>query len=81
MKPKSKKKPRQPERGDHVRRFLLILNSIRSGEFPNKTTLAEEIGVARRTVQHYLVLLRDLGAPLEFDQERNGFYFSKEWYL
>jgi len=67
MKPKSKKK--KPERGDHVRRFLAILNSIRAGEFPNNTTLAEEIGVARRTVQHHLVLLRDFGAPLEFDRE------------
>jgi len=27
------------------------------------------------------VLLRELGTPLEFDRERNGFYFSKEWYL
>ena len=81
MKTKSKKKTRKPERGDHVRRFLAIVHSIRAGEFPNKVTLAEELGCTTRAVQHYTVLLRELGAPLEFDRERNGFYFSKEWYL
>jgi predicted DNA-binding transcriptional regulator YafY len=52
-----------------------------AGEFPNKVTLAEELKITTRAVQHYTVLLREFGAPLEFDRERNGFYFSKEWYL
>jgi predicted DNA-binding transcriptional regulator YafY len=65
----------------HVRRFLAIVEAIRAGDFPNKTTLAEELKITTRTAQHYTVLLRELGAPLEFDRERNGFYFSKEWHL
>jgi predicted DNA-binding transcriptional regulator YafY len=81
MKRKTKKKSRSVPRGDHVRRFLKIVHSIRAGEFPNKVTLAEELKITTRAVQHYTVLLRELGAPLEFDRERNGFYFSKEWYL
>ena|SRR5262245_22453981 len=81
MKWKAKNKGRPVERGDHVRRFLAVVNAIRSGEFPNKTTLAEELKITKRAVQHYTVLLRELGAPLEFDREQNGFYFSKEWYL
>jgi predicted DNA-binding transcriptional regulator YafY len=66
---------------DPVRRFLLIVNEIRAGNFPNKVTLADQLRCTTRTVQHYTVLLRELGAPLEFDRDRNGFYFSKEWHL
>ncbi len=65
----------------HVRRFMAIVKAIRAGDFPNKTTLAKELKVTTRTVQHYMVLLRDFGAPLEFDRDKNGFYFSKEWYM
>ena len=77
---KAKKKSSAAPVG-HVRRFLTIVEAIRAGDFPNKATLAEDLKITPRTVQHYTVLLRELGAPLEFDRERNGFYFSKEWYL
>jgi predicted DNA-binding transcriptional regulator YafY len=81
MKKASKKNPPDSAPVGHVRRFLAIVNAIRAGDFPNKRTLAEELKITTRTVQHYTVLLRELGAPLEFDTERNGFYFSKEWHL
>lgn len=81
MNRKTKKNGKKPERGDHVRRFLAVLRAIRAGEFPNKVALARELGCTTRTIQHYTTLLRELGAPLEFDRDRNGFYFSKDWYL
>ena len=81
MKRKTKKKSPESAPVGHVRRFLAIVEAIRAGDFPNKATLSLELKITPRTVQHYTVLLRELGAPLEFDRERNGFYFSKEWYL
>jgi predicted DNA-binding transcriptional regulator YafY len=81
MKRKTKKKSPSAAPVGHVRRFLAIVEAIRAGDFPNKVTLAEELKITTRAVQHYTVLLRELGAPLEFDRGRNVFYFSKEWYL
>jgi predicted DNA-binding transcriptional regulator YafY len=81
VKKKTKKKSRTEAPVGHVRRFLAIIEAIRAGDFPNNVTLAEELGCTKRTVQHYTVMLRELGAPLDFDRERNGFYFSKEWRL
>lgn len=74
-----KRKPKQST--DPVRRFLAVLNAIREGSYPNKLTLAKDLACTSRTVQRYTTLLRELGAPLEFDREQNGFFFSKEWHL
>lgn len=49
---------------------------IRSGTFPNCRTLARELEVSRRTVERYIDALRDqMGAPLEYDHRRRGFYY------
>jgi hypothetical protein len=53
------------------------VNAIRAGDFPNKTSIAKDLKITPRTVQHYTVLLRSLGAPLEFDKGRTGFIFRK----
>lgn len=81
MKKQIKKKSADAAPIGHVRRFLAIVNAIRAGDFPNKTSLAKDLKITTRTVQHYTTLLRSLGAPLEFDTDRNGFYFSKVWHL
>jgi predicted DNA-binding transcriptional regulator YafY len=65
-----------------VQNLLLILATIREGSFPTKADLAKLINVTPRTIQTYLKALRDLGAPIEFDRDRNGHYLrDKRWRL
>ena len=75
----------QPQRV-HIHAFIRlrdICNEIRRGRFPNKDRLAEVAKRNRRTVQRDLDRLRnDFDAPLEYNREERGFYFSQPgWQL
>src|SRR5277367_5439923 len=60
-----------------LRRLLVADHRIRAGDYPNARTLAAEMEVNARTVLRDLEFLRDsLGAPLEYDSRRHGFYYS-----
>lgn len=70
----------------HLHAFLrlqTIVAEIQRGRFPNKLDLARAIERSQRTVQRDLEQLRNSWqAPLEFDRERNGFYFADpKWKL
>ncbi len=55
--------------------------AIRAGEYPNARTIARELEVGHRTVQRDVEFLRErLGAPLAFDQRRNGYYYAEPDY-
>ena len=64
-------------------RLQTIVTEIQRGRFPNKQDLARLIERNVRTVQRDLEELRNSWqAPLEFDRERNGFYFADpKWKL
>lgn len=63
----------------HFKNLAALDSEIRSGQ-PNATVLAERLKVNRRTVQRYLKFLREeLGAPLEYDRDQNGFHYSGKW--
>lgn len=66
-----------------VKRWLRLLDLLRSGDHPNKATLAEALRYDARTIQSDIATLRrEFGAPIEFDREQNGFYLSdKRWRL
>lgn len=58
-------------------RLLRICDEIRRGRYPNKPRLAELVERDERTVQRDLAELTNVyGAPIEFDRQRNGFYFT-----
>ncbi len=60
-----------------LRRLVAVDRCIRAGGYPNTRTLAGELEVNRRTVLRDLEFLRDsLGAPLEYDARRHGYYYS-----
>lgn len=69
----------------HIYAFELLkslVDEIRKGHYPNKQQLACAIGRHKRSVQRYLEALRRLNAPLEYDSNRKGFYFTDpEWTL
>ena len=64
-------------RSQHERLFR-IFQMIRKDTYPNATHFTEEFEISRRTVLRDLDYMRDrLGLPLDYDQKRKGYYFSK----
>lgn len=58
-------------------RILEIDKMIRSGSFPNAKKLCEHFEVSRATIMRDLDFLRDrYEAPLEYDYNQKGFYYS-----
>ena len=64
-------------------RLLELDRLIRSGSHPNCLTFAEQWEVSQKTVQRDIDFLRDqLGAPIEYDRNRKGFYYTDaSWFL
>ncbi len=61
-----------------LHRIHRIFERIRSGDFPNKRVLAEELSVTQKTIQRDLDFMRDtMELPIEYDARRYGFRFSK----
>jgi predicted DNA-binding transcriptional regulator YafY len=57
---------------------MTIDKALRTSAWPNTRTLAEQIGVTRRTIRRDIDYLRDqLNAPIEFDGVRNGYYYTE----
>lgn len=60
-----------------IHRILQIENEIRSGKYPNGTTLSKKFECSRATIMRDIEFLRDrYNAPLEFDAVKNGYYYS-----
>lgn len=63
-------------------RILEIDKMIRSGTFPNARQLGEEFEVSRATIMRDLDFLRDrYQAPIEYDFERKGFYYTDKSFV
>lgn len=63
-------------------RILELDKAIRSGKYPNCVSFAKSYEVSSKTVQRDIEFLRSLGAPLEYDSERNGFHYTdKAWHM
>jgi predicted DNA-binding transcriptional regulator YafY len=66
-----------------LERIMEIDRRIRDGQFPNPNQLARDMEVSRRVifVDRDFMITR-LGAPIEFNRERGGWYYSDEtWVL
>src|SRR5436190_14408901 len=59
-------------------RMEAIRALISEGKYPNSHSIAQELEWSVRTVKRDLALMRNrLNLPMEFDQRRNGWYFTK----
>jgi len=64
--------------------LILIDQAIREGRFPNSQGIARDIGgISDRSIRRDIEFMRDsLGAPIEYDASRKGYYYSdKNWSL
>jgi predicted DNA-binding transcriptional regulator YafY len=60
-----------------LRRLLALDRMVRQGRYPNAASAGRELEVHPRTIHRDLSFLRDsFGAPLEFDPQRNGYFYS-----
>ena len=62
---------------------MALDQEIRSGKYPNCITFAEKWQVSQKTIQRDIDFLRDQqGAPIEYDRDKKGFYYTDtHWFL
>lgn len=65
-----------------LERIMEIDRRIRDGEYPNPNQLAKDLEVSRRVifVDREFMITR-LGAPIEFDRDRGGWYYTDETWM
>lgn len=65
------------------RRLMALHEAIKNGEYPNCLSFSVDYEVAQKTIQRDIDFLRDsLGAPIEYDREKKGFYYTDTtWFL
>jgi proteasome accessory factor B len=62
-----------------LERMMRIHEAIRSGDYPNATTLAGILEVSTKSIQRDLEFMRDrLNLPLEYSPRRNGYHYTQE---
>ncbi|HOL16177.1 MAG TPA: WYL domain-containing transcriptional regulator [Bacillota bacterium] len=62
-------------------RIFYIDKKIKAGQYPNCRNLAQELEVHPRTILRDIGLMKDsLGAPLEYDPKKRGFYYTEADY-
>jgi predicted DNA-binding transcriptional regulator YafY len=61
-----------------INRILMIDEAIRSGVFPTIAKLARKAEVTNRTIERDIEYLRDIyQAPIEYNYEKRGYYYSE----
>ena len=61
-----------------INRILLIDEAIRSGSYPSVAKLAKKTEVNKRTIERDIEYLRDMyEAPIEYDREKKGYYYTE----
>jgi predicted DNA-binding transcriptional regulator YafY len=62
-----------------IERMLRIHQALQAGKYPNATKLAAEIEVVVKTIHRDIAFMRDrMNLPIEWDGQRNGYYYSGE---
>ena len=76
---KAKKEEKQYN-SPHILSYIIEIDrAIRNGEYPNCNKLNKENGwgLSRSTLGRYINVLRDdFGAPVEYDFQKNGYYYT-----
>ncbi|GHV89330.1 DNA-binding protein [Spirochaetia bacterium] len=61
-----------------INRILMLDEAIRSGAFPSIAKLARKAEVNERTIERDMEYLRDIyQAPIEYDRQKRGYYYSE----
>ncbi|HHD64552.1 MAG TPA: WYL domain-containing protein [Desulfobulbaceae bacterium] len=61
-----------------LERIYFFHAKVQAGQFPNTTSLINEFEVSQATANRDVAYLRDrLLAPLEFNQRKNGFFYTR----
>jgi predicted DNA-binding transcriptional regulator YafY len=69
---------RRAEEKVRVNRILMIDEEIRSGAYPSVDKLAHRSEVTNRTIERDIEYLRDMyQAPIEYDRQKHGYYYSE----
>lgn len=75
-----KKQMEKKYNAPHILSYIMQIDkSIRNGEYPNANKLNNEFGwgLSRSTLGRYINVLRDdFGAPVEYDFQKNGYYYT-----
>ncbi len=58
-------------------RLSRLSQAIRAGRYPNCTSFAREGECSRRTVLRDVELLRQMGAPVAYDEVRRGYFYEE----
>ncbi len=62
-------------------RFIWFDRKVRAGTYPNARHLSEKFEISPRTAQRTIEFVRDrISAPLEYDYEKKGYYYSDSSY-
>jgi hypothetical protein len=63
-------------------RIVAFDSLVREGKYPNCINFSVDYEVSSRTIMRDVDYLRyQLEAPLEYDQDKRGFYYSESWDL
>lgn len=64
-------------------RLLELDKRIRQGLYPNCLNFSADWEVSQKTVQRDIDFLRDsLNAPIDYDREKKGFYYTTtQWFM
>ncbi|MGI6345259.1 MAG: helix-turn-helix transcriptional regulator [Bacillota bacterium] len=63
-------------------RIYYIHQEVRAGHYPKVPYLARQLEVSERTLRRDIEFMRDrLGAPLEYDWKRRGYYYAQGFEL
>jgi predicted DNA-binding transcriptional regulator YafY len=61
-----------------INRILMLDEMIRSGSYPSIAKLARKAEVNKRTIERDIEYLRDMyEAPIEYDRQKRGYYYSE----
>lgn len=65
-----------------LERIMEIDRRIRQWEYPNADRMAELLEVSRRVIYNdRSFMIYRLGAPIEFDRERGGWFYSDQTWI
>lgn len=60
-----------------LERMQRIHRAVQAGEYPNCSTLAKTMEVAKKTIQRDIEFMRDRqNLPIEFSHQKNGYYIT-----
>ena len=67
---------------NQMERILYFDQHIRDGRYPERSRMAEYFEVTEKTISRDIEFLRDrLGAPVMYDRNRKGYYYSDPGFL